>query len=80
MSPLGSISSTISIPAALLGQGKADRELLQRHSTDSAGAGKSQLSSWDGRRSATYWSSLWQVSKLRERWVGKYDAADQGQV
>lgn len=42
MGPLGSISSTISIPFALPGQGKADGELLQRHSTDSAGAGKSQ--------------------------------------
>lgn len=47
--PLGSVSSTVPIPFALPGRGDADGELLQRHSRDSAGAGKSRPSSWDGR-------------------------------
>lgn len=72
--PLGSISSTISIPFALPGQGKADRDLLQRHSMDSAGAGKSQPSSRDGRRSATHWSLFWRVASVQAQRKAGWEA------
>jgi len=72
--PLGSISSTISIPSALLGQGRADGELLQRHSTDSAGAGKSRPSSRDGRRSAPHWSLFRRVASVQARRKARWEA------
>lgn len=63
--------SPVPFPSPLHCQGKekADTELLQRHSTDSAGAGKSR----DGRSSATHGvcSGAWQGSKLGERRAGK---------
>lgn len=53
-------------PLGAAGAGRADGELLQRHSRDSAGAGKSQQrSSQAGRCSATHCSSFWRVANVQ---------------
>lgn len=62
-------------PLGAAGAGRADGELLQRHSRDSAGAGKSQQrSSQAGRCSTTHCSSFWRVANVQARGKSCWEA------